>query len=81
MSSKGDNRIFIAKGERHTDYDEISIKDLVETYDYSYFSKYMEHWARDAVSSYIPTYEENLEEFVKEYLHIAHSDLIVDDID
>lgn len=81
MTTKKPNKVFIAKGKRHSEYEEISVKDLVDNYAYSYFSKYMERWARDAVSSYLPTYEENLEEFVNEYLRIAHSDLVVDDID
>lgn len=81
MTTKKINKVYIAKGERHSTYEEISVKDLVDNYSYSYFSKYMERWARDAVSSYIPTYEENLEDFVAEYLRIAHSNLVVDDID
>lgn len=74
------NKILIATGQKHKTFREISVKELVEEWDYSYFSNFMERWARDAVSNWVSTDERYLEKFVTEYLKIAHGDLIIDDI-
>ena len=73
-------KILIASGERHNEYREITPRELVEEWDYAYFSNFMERWARDAVSNWVSTKEEHLVKFVTEYLKIAHRDLIIDDI-
>ena len=80
MNTKKTNRILIATGPTHSVYEEISVETLVDNYDYQYFSNFMEHWARDCVSSYISTEDDDLVDFVNEYLRIAHHDLVVEDI-
>ena len=73
-------KIILASGPKHNKYTEISIDYLVDNYDYGYYSNFMERWARDAVSNWVGTEEENQKEFLSEYLKIAHQDLIVDDL-
>lgn len=74
-------KIYIASGPKHNELREIGVHELVEEWDYSYFSNFMERWARDAVSNWVSTREEDLEKFVSEYLRICHRDLVIDDID
>lgn len=73
-------KILLASGPKHNKYTEISIDYLVDNYDYSYYSNFMERWARDAVSSWMGTDDEHQKDFLREYLRLAHYDLIVDTI-
>jgi len=73
-------RILLATGNHHNEYKEISVDELVDTYDYCYYSNFMERWARDAVSNWVSTEDEHQKKFVTEYLKIAHNDLIVDEL-
>ena len=52
---KTPKKILIASGPKHNVYNEISVHDLVEGWDYSYFSNFMERWARDCVSNWVRT--------------------------
>ena len=81
MSNANSTRkVLIATGKMHDQYTECTPEYLADNYDYQYFSSFMEPWARDCVSNYVGTDDDSLAEFVKEYLKIAHHDLIVDDI-
>lgn len=76
---KTPKKVLLAVGTHRDEYKEISIDQLVEEYDYSYYCNFMERWARDAVSNWVSTDDDHQKEFVREYLKLAHSDLIVDE--
>lgn len=77
---KTPKKILIASGPKHNTYKEVTIDYLVDNYDYGYYSNFMERWARDAVSNWVSTEDEHQKKFVYEYLKLAHSDLIVDEL-